>query len=113
MAPKGGVLFHCKSGRDRTGLIALLLLSAAEVEPEEIVDDYLETVRLGVARGARLGRDNPEPGLQQLLRRHGTSTEAAFRQVVEKLEYSDFLEQSGLSEAAVDALKTWHGSLKR
>ena len=48
-APEGGVLFHCMAGRDRTGLIAAILLSAVDTEPEAIVDDYLETVR----RGAR------------------------------------------------------------
>jgi len=39
-APAGGILFHCMSGRDRTGLISLLLLTAADAEPEEIVSDY-------------------------------------------------------------------------
>jgi len=111
-APEGAVLFHCKSGRDRTGLIALLLLSAVDVEPEEIVDDYLETVRLGAVRGARLGKENPEPGLEQLLQRHGTSTEGSFRNAVEKLEYSEFLEQAGLSDVAIRALKTWRGSIR-
>ena len=111
-APEGGVLFHCKSGRDRTGLIALLLLSAVDVMPEEIVDDYLETVRLGAVRGARLDKENPEPGLEQLLQRHGTSTENSFRNAVEKLEYSEFLEQAGLSDLAINSLKTWRGSIK-
>ncbi|HZC54161.1 MAG TPA: tyrosine-protein phosphatase, partial [Mycobacterium sp.] len=46
-AAPGGVLFHCMGGRDRTGMIAMLLLAAADVEPDDIVDDYLETVRLG------------------------------------------------------------------
>lgn len=111
-APEGGVLFHCKSGRDRTGLIALLLLSAVNVDPEEIVDDYLETVRLGDIRGKRLGKDNPEPALELLLQKHGTSTEKSFRNAVEKLEYSHFLEQAGLSQLALESLKTWRGSIK-
>lgn len=110
-APKGGILFHCKSGRDRTGLIALLLLAAVNVEPEEIVDDYLETVRLGAVRGARLGRENPEPRLEQLLQKHGTTTENSFRNAIEKFEYSDFLEQAELSSLAVKSLKTWRGSI--
>jgi protein tyrosine/serine phosphatase len=40
-APPGGVLFHCMGGRDRTGMISMLLLSAVGVEPDAIVDDYL------------------------------------------------------------------------
>jgi protein-tyrosine phosphatase len=39
-APEGGVLFHCHAGRDRTGLIAALLLGLAGVPAEEIVADY-------------------------------------------------------------------------
>lgn len=111
-APKGGVLFHCKSGRDRTGLIALLLLAAVDTDPEEIVDDYLETVRLGEARGKQLGRENPEPASEQLLQKHGTSTEESFRNVIEQLEYSDFLKSTNLSEQPIHLLKTWRGSIE-
>jgi len=39
-APTGSILFHCQSGKDRTGIIAALLLVLAEVEPEAIADDY-------------------------------------------------------------------------
>jgi protein-tyrosine phosphatase len=39
-APEGGVLFHCHAGRDRTGLIAALLLGLAGVPAEVIVADY-------------------------------------------------------------------------
>lgn len=111
-APEGGVLFHCKSGRDRTGLIALLLLSAVNTEPEEIIEDYLETVRLGEVRGKRLGRENPEPGLEQLLQEHGTSTEDSFRRVVAELEFTDFLKNTRLPELSIQSLKTWRGSIK-
>lgn len=111
-APEGGVLFHCKSGRDRTGLIALLLLAAVDTNPEEIVKDYLETVHLGKQRGKRLGRENPEPGLERLLQKHGTTTEASFRKAVSELDFSDFLEQAHLSELAINALLTWRGTIK-
>lgn len=39
-APPGGVLFHCVSGKDRTGVVAALLLTLAEVEKATIVEDY-------------------------------------------------------------------------
>lgn len=39
-APPGGVLFHCVSGKDRTGLVAALLLALVDVEVETIVEDY-------------------------------------------------------------------------
>ena len=39
-APPGGVLFHCHSGTDRTGLVAALLLAVAGVPTEAIVEEY-------------------------------------------------------------------------
>lgn len=34
------VLFYCKAGKDRTGLLAMLLLAAAGVPRDAILDDY-------------------------------------------------------------------------
>src|SRR5215211_7305517 len=39
-AEPGGVAIHCGIGRDRTGLIVVLLLALAGVGPEEIARDY-------------------------------------------------------------------------
>lgn len=39
-APEGGVLFHCMAGKDRTGVIAALLLALAGARPEVIARDY-------------------------------------------------------------------------
>jgi protein-tyrosine phosphatase len=39
-APDEPLLFHCVAGKDRTGLIAALLLALADVEPEAIAADY-------------------------------------------------------------------------
>lgn len=40
-APPGGILFHCVSGKDRTGVVAALLLTLVDVETETIVQDYV------------------------------------------------------------------------
>ncbi len=42
-APEGGVLVHCHAGRDRTGIVAALLLAVAGVPADVIADDYLAT----------------------------------------------------------------------
>ncbi|WP_379507352.1 tyrosine-protein phosphatase [Nonomuraea zeae] len=42
-APAGGVLVHCHSGRDRTGLVVALALSLAGVPDAEIAADYALT----------------------------------------------------------------------
>ncbi len=39
----GPTVFHCKSGKDRTGLVAALVLSLLEVGEDEIVEDFALT----------------------------------------------------------------------
>lgn len=39
----GAVLWHCSSGKDRTGIAALLILTALDVDQETIMNDYLLT----------------------------------------------------------------------
>ena len=40
---KGPVLFHCFAGKDRTGLVAAIMLAVAGVDPVAIGADYAET----------------------------------------------------------------------
>ena len=42
-APAGSMLFHCYSGKDRTGILAALLLDLVDVQPEVIAADYAIT----------------------------------------------------------------------
>lgn len=39
----GPILIHCAAGKDRTGVAIALLLLAADVEPDEIVADYVQS----------------------------------------------------------------------
>ncbi len=39
-APPGGVLIHCHAGKDRTGMVAALLLGLAGVPDDVIIEDY-------------------------------------------------------------------------
>jgi protein-tyrosine phosphatase len=110
-APPGGVLYHCVGGRDRTGLVAMLLLSAAETDPDEIVDDYLETVRLGDVRAASTNRNNAEPAMEAVCREHGTTTEGAFRAALAGLDLIRLLPKMGLDEDERRSLSTWRGAL--
>jgi protein-tyrosine phosphatase len=52
-APPEPLLFHCVAGKDRTGLIAALLLALADVQPAAIARDYAlssEMLREGYLR---------------------------------------------------------------
>jgi protein-tyrosine phosphatase len=46
-----GVLIHCSAGRDRTGMVAALLLAHAGVPPEHVAADWAESVRTLAGRG--------------------------------------------------------------
>ena len=39
-APDGAVLYHCFLGKDRTGILSMLLLTIAGVDEDDIVADY-------------------------------------------------------------------------
>lgn len=41
----GPVLVHCAAGKDRTGIVSAMLLSAAGARPDSIVADYIQTDR--------------------------------------------------------------------
>ena len=110
-APEGGVLFHCMAGRDRTGLVAAILLAAAQVEPEAIVDDYLETVRRGDLRAASTHRDNAEAELEAFCAARGTSTEGAFRDALTGLDVPRLLDDAAVPEGVRDRLFSWRGSI--
>jgi protein tyrosine/serine phosphatase len=43
-APAEGVLVHCHSGRDRTGIVSALMLSLAGVPDSAIEEDYLASM---------------------------------------------------------------------
>ncbi|MDR3476274.1 MAG: tyrosine-protein phosphatase [Devosia sp.] len=45
-APEGAVLFHCTAGKDRTGIIAALLLALGGVDRETIGADYALTAKM-------------------------------------------------------------------
>jgi len=77
-APCEPLLFHCVAGKDRTGLIAALLLALADATPQAIARDYsvsAENLREGyLRRYADHGRDRildalrcPEEGRYNML----------------------------------------------
>lgn len=110
-APEGGVLFHCMHGRDRTGMIAMLLLSSAGVESDDIVDDYLETVRRGDIRAVWSYRNNDEPAIEAYCQSLGTTTEGAFRSALAALDVNRVLVEGRMTDHAREALRTWRGSI--
>jgi protein-tyrosine phosphatase len=96
-APEGGVLFHCAAGRDRTGLISLLLLMLADVRLDDVVADYeASTARLQPAWAA-LGMDDQGVQIQQILDRKGATPSALLSEIVTTLDVEAYLLKAGMS----------------
>ena len=90
-AQPGGVLFHCKRGHDRTGIIALLVLALAGVSPDDIVADYelsVDSVR------------------EELLASKNTTTREVILTTLASLDIDNYLLAGGLSQNDLNALRT-------
>lgn len=105
-AAPGCVLFHCAGGKDRTGLLALVLLTLAEAPPEAIIADYLLTFEWMKPRYDELGYRDQLTAVRELLERHDTTIEASLTTTITSLTMPDYLVEHGLSETELDALRT-------
>ena len=95
-ADPGGVLIHCAAGRDRTGLVTLLLLALAGVPPDEIASDYaLSAERLRV-RWNHEGRPDEDLSAQELLRTANASARSAILATLDRLDVAAYLRAGGL-----------------
>lgn len=104
-AEPGGVLFHCGGGRDRTGLVALLLLALSGVEPDEIVADYeLSNERLPPF-WAEHGIEDQRPEIEDILARKRTTARALLLDLLGGLDADGYLRGAGLTDDELDALR--------
>lgn len=93
----GGVLFHCASGRDRTGLVALLLLALAGVEADAIAADYDLSAEAVKPLYAALGVEDQGPFIGAALAERGTTTTAAVRDTLAGFDVERYLLDAGVS----------------
>ena len=89
-ARPGGVLFHCIRGHDRTGIIALLLLSLVGVTPDEMIADY---------------ELSPDPRRDELLARENSSVREAMLSALEGLDIDSYLQKGGVSQGDLAAVR--------
>lgn len=57
---KGGVMFHCTAGKDRTGVVSAILLSHAGVSDADIIENYVLTKEYGKERLELVHKNFPE-----------------------------------------------------
>jgi protein tyrosine/serine phosphatase len=89
-AQPGGVLFHCVRGTDRTGIIALLLLTLVGVPLDEVIADY---------------ELSPDPEREPVLARHQSSVRAALQDAIAGLDVEAYLRRGGVSPDALAAVR--------
>jgi protein-tyrosine phosphatase len=105
----GPVLFHCFAGKDRTGLVAAMMLSLAGVDPEAIGDDYAATdVQLASRYEEWLAKAAPEQmdTMRSELRCPPEWMLSTLDHVERKWGGVDgYLEAAGLPQSTIDRLK--------
>jgi protein-tyrosine phosphatase len=98
------VVFHCAGGKDRTGLLALVLLTLAGATPGEIIADYLLTYDRMKQRYAEFGAPDQLAAVSELLASRNTTIEASLTSTIESLAMPHFLLENGLSDTELAAL---------
>ena len=106
---EGACLFHCTAGKDRTGMVAMLLLGLAGVPDEVIVADYAATenymaeVSAGIrARMTALGVQVPD----YTLRADPESMRATLAHLREKFgDAASYLRLCGVPEEELERLR--------
>jgi protein tyrosine/serine phosphatase len=85
-APPGGVLVHCQGGKDRTGLVAALLLRLAGVSIAEIAFDYAVSEENLRGTAAAWIAEAEDEGERERRTRISATPAAAMVRVLEELE---------------------------
>ena len=93
-AAPGGVAVHCGIGRDRTGLIAILLLALAGAGPEEIAADYA----LSEARVT-------SGGVGSFYEDSGITAAEVIAELLAGLDVDAYLRAAGVSEDELAAIR--------
>jgi protein-tyrosine phosphatase len=106
----GAVMFHCYAGKDRTGLIADILLDLAGVPVETIVEDYLLTNERLAEANARWLDTIADQERRDRMRNASIVIAETPIFVLETLRHSHggsagFLRHIGLSDASIDAIR--------
>ena len=115
-AGPGGVVIHCGMGRDRTGLVSMLLLSLVGVAPEDIADDYalsadgrpvdVDALLTSPSRvNARSRRQLEQDLAIERRRREELSDRDSILSTLASLDVADYLRSAGLHERDLRAIR--------
>ncbi|GAB3669331.1 tyrosine-protein phosphatase [Actinocorallia lasiicapitis] len=105
-AAPGCVAFHCAGGKDRTGLLALILLTLAGATPDEIIADHLLTYDRMKQRYLDHGAGDQRALTTKILAQHNTTIEATLTATITSLPLPDLLLSHGLTQPELTRLTT-------
>lgn len=102
-APEGAVLFHCAAGKDRTGIIAMLLLGLVRVAHRDIVSNY-EVSFTNLKRNAYYKKNKDM--YTHLMFSSNTTMEDTLGFIRERYKtIEDYLLSIGLTQETLDQIK--------
>lgn len=104
-APPGGIVIHCAAGRDRTGLIAALILNLCEVDLTAILDDYELGVRQTNDFLLELDDPHEDPQSDGDLAGAIVTARTTLTHLLAKLDAEQYLLGAGCSSADLDAVR--------
>ncbi|MBB5155360.1 hypothetical protein BJ970_002894 [Saccharopolyspora phatthalungensis] len=104
-AEPGGVLVHCGGGRDRTGLIVLVLLALVGVATADIAADHALSHLRRAELCARAGRGEDTPAIERIIADNGTTAHDLIGDIVGSHDMAAYLRSGGLPETGLIALR--------
>lgn len=105
-----GLIFHCTAGKDRTGILAMFVLSICDVCEEQIIADYATSAKNNEPAAKRQMEQLKESGLTSMSLEIFHSDPETMSRTLEYLKqnYQDpvsYLLQKGLSELDLEAIR--------
>jgi protein-tyrosine phosphatase len=99
------IIYHCTAGKDRTGVISMLLLSIAGVDRETIISDFAISDKLLIALTNEMLEANPNMPIEYTLSKAETMESA-----IEHLNATyggiiEYLDEIGVDEAIRNSIK--------
>lgn len=108
-ARPGGVLVHCRLGRDRTGVVIALVLGVCGVSISDIADDYgLSALRLAALYDTLLSETRSPERRAEILRERdceNLSMPAIVEELLAGMDISEFLLNNGMTRLKIQAIQ--------
>jgi protein-tyrosine phosphatase len=104
-ADPGGVVIHCHVGRDRTGLVTMLLLRLVGVPAEVIAEDHALSAERLAPYYEHKGEVDQGAVLEQILKARGSSARGFIVASLAAVDVSEFLQAGGLTAETAAAVR--------